>query len=253
MSNISGVGSSYSYVGGLVSGQVNSSQNPAGVTIDENAKSQINGTNRGAKNAEEGQSALKVADGALSGIADMLQRMRDLAVQASNSAVTTDDDRRAMQAEVDQLKKGIADSTKNTEFNTKKLLDGSMADMNLATNPDGTGMSIQFESTALKSLGIEDFDVTKDFDMKSIDDALEKVNKSRSSLGAQSNALNSKIAYNNIASENMTNFSSQIEDVDTQKFVSDRNKKHLLDLYSMYAQKMDMHSQESFINKMFGK
>ena len=250
---ISGVGSNYSYAGGIVSGQVDSSKNPAGVTIDEIAKEQINGTNVGTRNAEDGQSMLNVAEGALGRMSDMLQRMRELAVQASNTAVYTDSDRSKMQKEIDQLKKGLQEVTKNTEFNTKKLLDGSMADANLATNPDGTGMSIQFEDTTLKTLGIEDFDVTKDFDIKDIDNALKMVNEKRSDFGAQTNALDSVIAYNNISSENMTEFPSTIEDVDIEKYISDKNKKELLDMYQMYAQKMDIHSQESFINKMFGR
>ena len=167
--NVNGVNSGYSYAGSLVTGQVNSKDNPAAVAIDENAKAQINGTNVGTRNAKEGQNMLKVADGALSGISDMLGRMRELALTASNSALYTDDEKRMMQDEIDQLKQGISDSVRNTEFNTKKLFDGSMADANLATHPDGSGMSIQFEDTSLETLGIADFSVMGDFDIKTIE------------------------------------------------------------------------------------
>jgi flagellin len=253
MSTISGVNSStYSYAAGMVSGQVDAGKNPAGVTIDEGAKAQITGTQVGTDNAARGKDMLNVADGALEGISDMLTRMREIAVKASNTAVYSDSDRKAMQAEVEQLKQGIADSTKNTEFNTKKLFDGSLADVNLATNPDGSGMSIQFEDTSLDTLGIKDFDVTKDFDIKTIDDAIDMVSKSRSSVGARTSALDSTMRYNTSAAENLNSLTDSLEDVDVEKYISDRNKKQLLDLYSMYSKKMDMHSQESFINKMFG-
>lgn len=250
--NVNGVNTNYSYAGSLVTGQVNSKDNPAAVAIDENAKAQINGTNVGTRNAKEGQNMLKVADGALSGISDMLGRMRELALTASNSALYTDDEKRMMQDEIDQLKQGISDSVRNTEFNTKKLFDGSMADAKLATHPDGSGMAIRFEDTSLETLGIADFSVMGDFDIKTIDNAINMVNKSRASLGAQSNSIDHTIAYNNIASENLTSANSKLEDMDIQKYISERNKSQLLDLYRMYAQKMDIHGQESFINKMFG-
>lgn len=250
--NINGVNSGYSYAGSLVTGQVNAKENPAAVAIDENAKAQINGTNVGTRNAKDGQSMLKVADGALNNISDMLGRMRELALTASNSALYTNDEKQMMQDEIDQLKQGISDAVKNTEFNTKKLFDGSMADANLATHPDGSGMSIQFEDTSLETLGIADFSVMGDFDIKTIDNAINMVNESRAHLGAQSNSLDHTISYNNIASENLTNANSKLEEMDVEKYISDRNKAQLLDLYKMYVQKMDIHGQESFINKMFG-
>ncbi len=250
--NIQGYGSSYNYPASLVTGKVDSSKNPAGVGIDEGMKAVRTGTDVGTRNARDGQGVLNVADGALKNIGDMLGRMKEIAVNASNTAVNTPEERKAMQREIDQLKDGIKDATKNTEYNTKKLFDGSMADAKLATNPDGTGMSIKLEDTALSTLGIEDFDVTGDFDMKAIDNAIKMVNESRATVGAQSNRLDSVQAYNNISSENLSRATSSLEDLDVEQYVSERNKKQLLDLYSMYSQKMDMHTQESFINRMFG-
>lgn len=251
--NISNTSSRSEYAKSLVTGQVDAAKNAAGLSISEKTKSQIAGTNVGIRNAQSGQDMLKVADGALTGISDMLTRMRELALQASNSALYTGEDRMHFQQEIDQLKQGISDAAKNTEFNTKRLLDGSMADANLATNPDGSGMKIQFENTALESFGIADFDVTKDFDLKTIDQALEKVETSRSKLGAQYNALDAVTAYGSNSSLNLTEANARLEDLDVGRYVSDRNKAQLLDLYKMYAQKMDVHSQESFMNKMFGQ
>ena len=124
--NIQGYGSSYNYPASLVTGKVDSSRNPAGVGIDEGMKSQIRGTDVGTRNARDGQGVLSVADGALKNISDMLGRMKEIAVNASNTAVNTPSERKAMQQEIEQLKSGIKDATKNTEYNTKKLFDGNL-------------------------------------------------------------------------------------------------------------------------------
>ena len=94
----------------------------AELAIATKQDAQINGLNMGRRNAEDGNSLLKVADGAMGNIADNLTRIRELAVQASNTAILSDDDRRMIQDEVDQLKQGISDIANNTEFNKKKLL-----------------------------------------------------------------------------------------------------------------------------------
>lgn len=211
--------------------------NPAGLAISEGLKSQSNGYDVGTDNAKTGQDVLNVADGALSSIADSLQRIRELSVQASNSGVLSDDDLQAMQDEVEQLKKQIQDTAKGTEFNTQKLLDGSMADMNLATNPDGTGMQINLTNSTLESLGIADYDLTGDFDISVIDDALKQVNDARSSNGATSNALSYTVDYNNYTSYNLTSSQSKIADLDMEKYVSEAKKSQILQQYQYFMDK----------------
>ena len=120
--------------------------------------------------------------------------------------------------------------------NTLKLLDGSMADLHLAMNPDGTGMEIQMENATLAALGIDGYDVTKNFDISRIDSALEKVDSARASIGATSNRLDHGISYNQIASENLTASSSRIEDLDVGAEVSELKKGQILQQYQMFAQ-----------------
>ena len=79
--------------------------------------------------AERGNNVLNVADGALSSMYDSLSRIRELGLQASNSAIYSKDELSMMQAEIDQIKQGITDIARNTQFNGLKLLDGSMATM----------------------------------------------------------------------------------------------------------------------------
>ena len=110
--------------------RVNSAKDDAaGLAIAERMAAQTRGLNVAARNANDGISLAQTAEGALGKVGDMLQRMRELAVQ-SPTATTSDDDRTALQAEVGQLRDEIDRVAKNTSFNGKKLLDGSFAAAN---------------------------------------------------------------------------------------------------------------------------
>jgi flagellin-like hook-associated protein FlgL len=96
----------------------------AGLAISEKMKSQIAGLDQAARNAEDGNSLIMTAEGALSEVHSMLQRMRELAVQAANDTYTSSD-RMTIQNEIEQLKEEIDRIASATEFNRKNLLDGS--------------------------------------------------------------------------------------------------------------------------------
>lgn len=98
----------------------------AGLAISEKMRGQIRGLNQATWNAQEGISFLQTAEGALNESHRILQRMRELSVQAANDALTTRD-RMDIQEEIDQLKTELNRIANTTEFNTKKLLDGSTA------------------------------------------------------------------------------------------------------------------------------
>lgn len=97
----------------------------AGLAISQKMKTQIAGLNQASRNASDGISVIQTAEGALIEVEEMLQRMRELSVQAANGT-STDSDRLQLQAEVDQLKDEINRISETTEFNTKKLLDGTV-------------------------------------------------------------------------------------------------------------------------------
>jgi len=99
------------------------SDDASGLAISEKLRGQISGLKRAAMNAQDGISMLQTAEGAMGEIQSITQRMRELAVQASNGVYTTND-RRYIQDEVDQLKSEINRISSSTEFNTKKLLNG---------------------------------------------------------------------------------------------------------------------------------
>ncbi len=107
--------------------RVNSAKDDAaGLAIAERMNSQVRGLNVAARNANDGISLAQTAEGALGKVGDMLQRMRELAVQSSN-ATNSKDDRKALQAEVGQLRDEIDRVAKTTNFNGAKLLDGSFS------------------------------------------------------------------------------------------------------------------------------
>ena len=96
----------------------------AGLAISEKMRGQIRGLNKASSNAQDGISMIQTAEGALTETHSIIQRMRELAVQATNDT-NTDDDRTQIQNEIDQLTQEVDRIANTTEFNTKKLLDGS--------------------------------------------------------------------------------------------------------------------------------
>jgi len=106
----------------------------AGLAISQKMKTQIAGLNQASRNASDGISVIQTAEGALIEVEEMLQRMRELSVQAANGT-STDEDRMQLQAEVDQLKDEINRISETTEFNTKKLLDGTVDRRSYSSDP----------------------------------------------------------------------------------------------------------------------
>lgn len=225
---------------------------PAGSAIAQKHQSQVNGYKQGARNGEDGISLIKTADAALSNITDSLQRIRELSVKAASSAIYSDSDRQGMQKEIDQLKEHITSVSRDTQFNTKHLLDGSMADLNLALNPQGGGLSIKTEDMTLENLGIKDYSVTGKFDIKTIDDAISKVDSARASLGAQNNAVEFSVSVSNVSAENMTSSVSQIEDIDVGEYVTEQKKGQVMQQYNYFVQGQQMQQQQNMISKMLG-
>lgn len=209
----------------------------AGLAIAQKLLTQSNGYDVGSRNAATSQDMTKVAEGALSSISDSLQRIRELSVQASNTAIYGDSERGMLQQEIDQLKQSISDVASQTQFNTMNLLDGSMGESHVAFNPDGSGMSVNMPNATLEALGIADYDVTGDFDISDIDKALEMVTSARGELGATSNRLDYAISYNSYASYNTTASRSRLEDLDYVTAISDMKKNQVLEEYQIMMQK----------------
>ena len=222
----------------------------AGLAIAQKLRRQETGLNVGAQNASDGRGYLNVADGALSGITDNLQRMRELGLKAMNG-LYSDSERGMIQTEIDQLKESIQSIAKGTTFNEQTLLDGSMADTHLATNPDGGGLSIHMQNTTLEALGIADFDVTTGkFDLSAIDKALDMVSNARSNAGAYTNRLDHTYNYNLNSSEQQTASRSRIEDLDMPVAISEKKKQDLLTQYRNMMLRSQM-NQKTMVMRLF--
>ena len=241
MTVTNGIYNSYSH---LSSGKrINTAaDDAAGLAIGKKMQAQETGLNVGAQNAKEGVGALNVVDGAL-------QRIRDLALRSMNG-LSSASDKKYYQNEIDQLKEGIQSMSKTTSLNEQKLLDGSMADMHIATNPDGSGMRIGMANSTLEALGIADFDVTKKFNLDDIDAAISKVADQRSNLGASTNRLEHAYNYNTGASLEQLSSRSRIEDLDMPKAISEKKKEDLLSEYRNLMLKKQM-NQDSMMLKLF--
>lgn len=247
---ISNVGSNNPYES-LSSGyRINrSADDAAGLAISQKLERQTTGYEVGSENAKDGMSLINIADGALQGMQDALQRMRELGIRAMNG-LATEDDKAAYQVEVDQLKEHIQSIAKSTNFNTVKLLDGSMADLHLATNPEGSGLKIQLENTTLESLGIADFNVLGDYqdiDLDAIDKAMDKVNSARSRMGAQYNRLEHTVANNDYTNYNLTAANSRIKDADYSEEIIKKNRDDALQSYKIFALKSKMTVDGGFL------
>ncbi|MCR5116795.1 MAG: flagellin, partial [Lachnospiraceae bacterium] len=173
------------------------------LAIGKKLEAEERGLNQGAENINEAKDSLKIADGALDQITDYLQRIRELSVKAMNG-LNGDEEKEAIQTEISGLMEGIEEIAKDTQYNEKNLLDGSFATMEVASNPDGKGMSIKMDNATLSALGIDGYDVTKpDFDITKIDNALEKITSDRSDIGSQTNALEYAYKSNLNTAENV--------------------------------------------------
>lgn len=219
----------------------------AGLTQVQKLESQNNGLNVGASNAKDGLNLTKVADGALSGIQDYLQSIREASVKAS-SGLRTNADKKAIQKEIDGYLQGITDIVSSTTFNTKNVLNGE-GSIDMAVNPDGSGPSVKTGNATLQALGIDGYDVTGKFDISRIDKAIDKVSSARSGMGSSANALERAYNYNMNAAENLTGSQSRLEDLDLPKAISEQKKNEVLDEYKnmMLRKQMD---EESLVTKL---
>jgi len=134
--------------------RINSAKDDAaGLAISERMNAQVRGLGMAIKNANDGLSMAQTADGAYGEVTGMLQRMRELAVQAANGAMSPLD-RKSLQLEISELKTEIENVATKTHFNGIKLLDGTARNVNLQIGAnEGDMMSVGFESVRTKDIG----------------------------------------------------------------------------------------------------
>ncbi|MBB1196433.1 flagellin [Curtobacterium flaccumfaciens pv. flaccumfaciens] len=197
----------------------------SGLTISEGLKSQVGGLTVAARNAQDGISVVQTAEGGLTETHSILQRMRDLAVQAGNDSNNADS-RTAITTEVGELTKELTRISASTNFNGINLLDGSagaagVLKFQVGANGDAASQidvdlsksNVESVSTAVGALTF-DSATNAQAAITAIDEQIKYVSAARSSIGAVQNRFDHAINVTNVAKENLTAASSRITDVD---------------------------------------
>ncbi|KMQ49896.1 Flagellin protein FlaA [Chitinispirillum alkaliphilum] len=206
------------------------SDDAAGLAISERLRTQVRGAKQAQRNALDGTSLLQIAEGALGEISDILQRMRELAVQSANDTLTntergyTNQEFRHLRDEIDRI-------ANVTNYNNMEIIsnsaerfgggDGSTFWVDAGSNPLADGMTIQINSMIATEL---DENLTADFQMNTqanarlaigyLDNAINQVNEERASIGAYVNRLEHAINNLQISETNQAAAESLIRDAD---------------------------------------
>lgn len=214
----------------------------AGLSISEKMRGQIRGLTQASRNAQDGISMIQTAEGALNEAHAILQRMRELAVQAANDT-NVDVDREAIGNELAELGKEITRIKDNTEFNNQKLLDGTTGVSGTVTLQvganNGQNMALDFTTPGINLEDVEtnvgllsSTSVASYTDatalIETINDELESVSAGRSLLGAYQNRLEHTIKNLDNSAENLQAAESRVRDVDMAKEMMEFTKNNIL-------------------------
>jgi flagellin len=177
----------------------------AGLALSEKLRAQVKGLNQAARNAQDAISMVQTAEGALTEVHGMLQRIRELAVQHANG--TNDADAQAsIAAEVTELKAAIAAIATNTKFNGVALLTGA-EDVDFQVGADaGQTLTVTFGDVDVSAAVVTD--------ISTVDTAIASISTLRGSFGAVQNRLEYTVASLSVAAENMAASESRIRDLD---------------------------------------
>ncbi|MBO9575989.1 MAG: flagellin FliC [Sphingobium sp.] len=205
--------------------RINSAKDDAaGLAIATKMTAEIRGLNAASRNANDGISLTQVAEGAMGQVSNILQRMRELAVQASSGTVS-DTDRGGIKKEVDQLKNQIKDIASRTTFNGISLLNGSATATAAVSIKIQTGtnanenVEVLIDAANLESLGLDTgFDVDTQANAESalgkLTTAINTISASRATLGGVQSRLETTVNSLNSQVTNLADARSRIEDAD---------------------------------------
>ncbi|KHD38346.1 flagellin [Clostridium acetobutylicum] len=209
----------------------------AGLAISEKMRAQINGLNQSTRNAQDGISLVQTAEGNLNESQAILQRMRELAVQSA-TGTNTSTDRANLELEFKQLQSEVTRIAVQSEFNTKKLLDGSLtgtAQMTFQIGANsGQTISLSINNMSATSLGVNTTSASISTQtgaqaaITSVQKAIDSVSSERAKLGSVQNRLEHTINNLNTDSENLQSAESRIRDVDMASEMMNYTKSNVL-------------------------
>jgi flagellin len=206
----------------------------AGLSISQGLTSQINGLTQAVRNAQDGTNVAQIADGALATVQKILQRQRDLAVQASNGGSQDAAAQTAAQAEITSLNTQLDNISKTTAFGGTKLLDGTYAGVFQvgANNSANEQLTLTLTSSDSTTLGVNGVNVGTTAGAQSaittIDAAIATVSASRSQIGATQNQLGYTINNLQTTIQNVTASRSNITDADLATEVTAMSQAQIL-------------------------
>ena len=211
----------------------------AGLSISEKMRGQVRGLQRASDNAQDGISLIQTAEGAMNEQHAILQRSRELAVQASNDTNVTAD-RSAIQEELTALNAEFGRITSQTQFNQQNLLDGTFNGKNIQVGANSSqSISITIDATAMTDISGKVSNYTDaTAAIGSIDTNITDLSTARSKLGATQNRLDYSIRNANNTAENLQSAESRIRDVDMAEEMTKYSKDSILQqaAQSMLAQ-----------------
>jgi flagellin len=184
----------------------------AGLVKSESLRAEIRGTNQAVRNAQDGISFVQTAEGALNEVHSILQRMRELAVGAANTATT---DGAAQQAEVDELIKELDAIGTRTQFSGQAVFSDDVRNFQVGAS-NGDTLDVTIGALSAEVLGVDGVDLegAAAAAIDTLDAAIGTVSTTRSTLGASQNRLEHTIANLQVASENLSASESRIRDAD---------------------------------------
>jgi flagellin len=195
----------------------------AGLSISEGLRSQVGGLKVAVRNAQDGISVVQTAEGALTEVHSILQRMRDLSVQAASGGSNDTDAQSASDTEFQQLGKELDRISNTTKFGSQSLLDGSYSgdfqvDWKDTTSTGGKFTVAITQGVNASALGLGTAAITDTTGAVSsialLDTAIKNVSTSRATLGAYQNRLEHTINNLNVSVENLSASESRIRDTD---------------------------------------
>lgn len=224
--------------------RINSAADDAsGLAVSEKMRSQIRGLNQASRNVMNGVSMLQTAEGYMQSTTDILQRIRELAVQSANG-IYSDEDRAMLQTEVEQLVSEVDRISQTAEFNGMTLLSGRFAEdgikLQVGANTDqnftvklgnmsatALGLKVAGQDGTEQSISLSDPE-SANMALATVDEALKTVNKNRADIGASMNRMEMAQKGINIASENIAASESRIRDADMAKTITEHVKNQIL-------------------------
>lgn len=207
----------------------------AGLSISEKMKNQISGLSQATRNAQDGISLIQTAEGALNETHSILNRMRDLSVQAANDTNSAED-RTAIQTELTDLTSELDRISSDTKFNGKELLDGTATALNIKIGADATDANLEISIADMSStgLGVTATEIivtdttTAEASITALDGAIQTVSTQRAELGAKQNRLDHTINNLTTTKENLSEANSRIRDVDMAEEMMSFTKSNIL-------------------------